>query len=84
MLLMTGVLSASPDGASIEGYFLLLVMMGLLDSFTTTFALEFMTIVLLAGWLGLIVFLATSMDLVIMVLSVAFIKGFFSGSFTFC
>jgi hypothetical protein len=43
-----------------------------------------MTIVLLAGWLGLIVFLATSMDLVIMVLSVAFIKGFFSGSFTFC
>jgi hypothetical protein len=49
ILLMTGAFSASPAGTKMEGYFLLLVMIGLVGSFTTTLALALMVMTVLTA-----------------------------------
>ena len=56
-----GYFSASLEGTRIEGSFLALVVIGLLDALPTTFALELMVIVVFpVPWLA---FLEESVDL---------------------
>jgi hypothetical protein len=83
MLLMTGALSASPEGTRMEGYFLLCVMTGF-TSLTTTFAFEFIvTVVLVCTGCTDPTFLPESVDLLTatVTLSVDLMTGFSSATF---